>query len=959
LTEQVFPVPKRILGGAGMTKRRIPKMEMALFAVLLLGPVSSTYATITITSTEIWDGGTMHTINPTGSGIAGDPYVYVIPDGMTLTSSGVIKMNDKYVTFDFASGTAGLAMAAGSYFDLTGASRHSDPGECTIILGTHDLTGTGDFKTVNIGNDSMDVSILGLSDVTVTAFYMRVHDACAGVLSIDVGGSVNIVSVDTQDQAAGGNDGGDVTIHGADITIGDIDTRSLRASQGTLSGNVVLEARDYVGPNALNNTVNLYGTVNTDSASGTDGDVTIRGVVVTLESGFSATAGDGSLNIYAGIVQYGKTATDLFIDNSGGGYSATHCVPWTGPGAEFYASEPSPNPCAEDVCPMVTLRWTEGVLAGSHDVYIGTNFNDVRDATSGSYPNVHYNNVDLNHYNPGPLLSSATYYWRVDEVNELDLWTGAIWQFTTDEGTASNPSPANDTAGVPVDADLSWTPGCVASSHDVYIGTDFNDVNDANIAFHPNVDCNVYVFVNTFDPGLLNLGTTYYWRVDEVNDPNHEYVWAGTVWHFEVEDGKATDPSPANRTFWQPVDATLSWTPGALATSHDVYFGTDFDDINDADSTYHPNVDYDNVDVNDYSPGSSALGTTNYWRVDEVSATTYVKGDIWRFTTVGILHLKVDLGLPQCLDEGNVVITDPPVAGTVKEGWWGRVFFGDADMYMHDFAWEDGSRESDPPDTPGVAGSGVHFALDSGVGDGGYHVHGMCRFGQSGGGCPTGSPDGEPIANGWFHNIDWGGECTGDIHMRITDLPAGRYELISYHNHWEPCDQDTRHCLDCESEMPPMTGVYAMSLPVAGLPGCPVAWSGTGTGVTSLVEAYNIDVTSVLTDADVATSTIEFETDGSDVLVVYEGGDDTYDDPARDRAGHKGILNAFELKLKPAPCGLYRDSIVDYLDVSVIGDNLLWSGEPGGNNIADFNGDGDVDFHDYALFALQWQDSCP
>ncbi|MHC4260439.1 MAG: hypothetical protein ACYSTF_08545, partial [Planctomycetota bacterium] len=115
----------------------------------------------------------------------------------------------------------------------------------------------------------------------------------------------------------------------------------------------------------------------------------------------------------------------------------------------------------------------------------------------------------------------------------------------------------------------------------------------------------------------------------------------------------------------------------------------------------------------------------------------------------------------------------------------------------------------------------------------------------------------------------------------------------------------------------------------------------------------------VLTDADVATSTIEFETDGSDVLVVYEGGDDTYDDPARDRAGHKGILNAFELKLKPAPCGLYRDSIVDYLDVSVIGDNLLWSGEPGGNNIADFNGDGDVDFHDYALFALQWQDSCP
>jgi hypothetical protein len=257
------------------------------------------------------------------------------------------------------------------------------------------------------------------------------------------------------------------------------------------------------------------------------------------------------------------------------------------------------------------------------------------------------------------------------------------------------------------------------------------------------------------------------------------------------------------------------------------------------------------------------------------------------------LHLKVDLGLPQCGSTPENVITVP---GTVKEGWWGRVFFGDTDMYMHDFAWEDGSRGVDPPDTPGIDGSGVHFALDSSTGDGGYHVHGMCRDNLGGCCCPTGSPVGEPIANGWFHNIDWGGECTGDIHMRIAGLPPGRYELVSYHNHWEPCTQATRNCLDCYSNMPPMTAVYATSLPVAGLPGCGVAWSGTGTGVTSLVEAYDIDVTSVLTDADVATSTIEFETDGSDVLVIYDGGDNTYPDPARSgREGSKGILNAFEI----------------------------------------------------------------
>jgi hypothetical protein len=133
--------------------------------------------------------------------------------------------------------------------------------------------------------------------------------------------------------------------------------------------------------------------------------------------------------------------------------------------------------------------------------------------------------------------------------------------------------------------------------------------------------------------------------------------------------------------------------------------------------------------------------------------------------------------------------------------------------------------------------------------------------------------------------------------MRITDLPPGRYELVSYHNHWEPCSQGTRNCLNCTSNMPPMTAVYATSLPVAGLPDCPVVWSGTGTGVTSLVEAYDVEVTSVLNDADVATSTIEFETDGSDVLVVYDGGDNTYPDPARPgREGSKGVLNAFEIR---------------------------------------------------------------
>jgi len=52
---------------------------------------------------------------------------------------------------------------------------------------------------------------------------------------------------------------------------------------------------------------------------------------------------------------------------------------------------------------------------------------------------------------------------------------------------ASNPNPANIAIGVGVDADLSWAAGIGATSHDIYFGTDFNDVNEA---FHPAGDIN-------------------------------------------------------------------------------------------------------------------------------------------------------------------------------------------------------------------------------------------------------------------------------------------------------------------------------------------------------------------------------------------------------------------------------------------------------------------------------------
>ncbi len=251
----------------------------------------------------------------------------------------------------------------------------------------------------------------------------------------------------------------------------------------------------------------------------------------------------------------------------------------------------------------------------------------------------------------------------------------------------------------------------------------------------------------------------------------------------------------------------------------------------------------------------------------------------------GKLHLKVDLALPTSA-------TDPtPVPGTLKPGWSPFVATRWRDMYMHDGVWEDGSTcGGPPPKAKGIAGSGVHVVIDCvRGGNGGFAVFGMERDNLGGGGEPKGEPKGEPIANGWFHNVDWGGENRGDILLQINGLPAGEYEMTCYHNHWEPQKQKTRNRLDQPSKMPPMTGVRAIPLSVGK--------GGTGKGVTSLREAKDVKVTSETSDDKVATSVIRFKTDGSnDVVVIIDGGDDTYPDPARKgREGSKGILSAFKI----------------------------------------------------------------
>ena len=220
---------------------------------------------------------------------------------------------------------------------------------------------------------------------------------------------------------------------------------------------------------------------------------------------------------------------------------------------------PKPADEAENVVRSTVLSWIPGLWAADtngHDVYFGTNFNDVNDANTTAYNpnNVYMGRQDANDFNDFvPSLELAkTYYWRVDEVNGAYVgtepptpahgrWKGPVWSFSTNDGKAFDPSPANGRdrvfRDVPLEVVLSWTAGIDASSHDVYFGTSSDEVSDANTATAviyrgnqalSNVNCAV--------PGAeVELGQTYYWRVDEVN-ASGIVEWPGRVWMFTIND---------------------------------------------------------------------------------------------------------------------------------------------------------------------------------------------------------------------------------------------------------------------------------------------------------------------------------------------------------------------------------------------------------------------------------------
>jgi hypothetical protein len=227
------------------------------------------------------------------------------------------------------------------------------------------------------------------------------------------------------------------------------------------------------------------------------------------------------------------------------------------------AKDPEPADGTEFVEADVMLSWTVGFGAKLHTVYIGTNFDDVNNATGG-LPQA------ATTFSPDSLEPEKVYYWRVDEFDAVETHKGEVWSFTT-VGAAGSPNPANGAVDVSQESILSWKPADTASSHQVYLGTDADAVNNATTA-SPEYKGSKAAGDETLDTGTLDWNKTYYWRVDAVYDADtvKGLVWSFTTANFLVVDDFESyndlneDEPGSNRIYLAWVDGFDDPTNGAL-----------------------------------------------------------------------------------------------------------------------------------------------------------------------------------------------------------------------------------------------------------------------------------------------------------------------------------------------------------------------------------------------------------
>jgi hypothetical protein len=191
---------------------------------------------------------------------------------------------------------------------------------------------------------------------------------------------------------------------------------------------------------------------------------------------------------------------------------------------------------------------------------------------------------------------------------------------------ARTPDPPDGTTALVLPL-FRWTAGDGAVLHNVYLGRS-PDLGPADLAA-ARISLALHYYALP-----LEAGTTYYWRVDEI-EADGQTIHTGTVWSFTTQAMTAYKPSPGDGACAVSPATALAWLPGQAVVEHHLYFS------DSAEAVHQGAAEADKGLLTDptFTPEGLQTITTYYWRVDEVTPPDVVRpGNVWSFTT----YLPVD-----------------------------------------------------------------------------------------------------------------------------------------------------------------------------------------------------------------------------------------------------------------------------------------------------------------------------
>jgi len=333
------------------------------------------------------------------------------------------------------------------------------------------------------------------------------------------------------------------------------------------------------------------------------------------------------------------------------------------------ANTPDPADKAANMLPNIVLRWKPGQDSKTYDVYFGTSRNDVLNASPDNPMGVLLSaGQEATTYDAGRLAFGTTYYWRIDGIGaapDFTVYKGNVWSFTVEPKTYKLPAASikatassvnNATMGPEKTIDGS---GLVNGAHSTletdmwlskngeltpWIQYEFDQVYALNEMLVWNSNQAMEPVVGY---GLMNVTVEYSengqdWAtldtLDFAQAPGEAGYTANTTvdfggaaakfvklvvnsnWggflpqyglsevQFSYTPVKATQLTPVSGTINLDSPVTLSWRPGREAVSHEIYLGTDKDNL--------PLVA--TVDQPTYVANVS-VGNLYYWKIVEVN----------------------------------------------------------------------------------------------------------------------------------------------------------------------------------------------------------------------------------------------------------------------------------------------------------------------------------------------------